>query len=186
MLSIVHIDCFGAGRKIHCGLSLFLECIGARLFESAEGSVEGETRGWLVNLDYTRIDLIRERKSFLQINRCILADHPPQSRRPCLIKYYFSNGSVNPPLSEFEWISGIRWPSKTMFEAAICEVTFDHYKMRSWLVLHHRILLVSLAYYFLVRLRIRIQQLAPALRFYQVRLLRASDIPTPVCDVSAA
>jgi hypothetical protein len=54
------------------------------------------------------------------------------------------------------------------------------------LVLHHRILLVSLAYYFLVRLRIRIQQLAPALRFYQVRLLRASDIPTPVCDVSAA
>jgi len=28
-----------------------------------------ETRGRLVNLDYTRIDLIRERKSFLQISR---------------------------------------------------------------------------------------------------------------------
>jgi len=69
MLSMVHIDCLGAGIKIHCGLSLFLEGIGARLFESAEGSVERETRGRLVNLDYTRIDLIRERKSFLQISR---------------------------------------------------------------------------------------------------------------------
>jgi hypothetical protein len=69
MLFMVHIDCLGAGIKIHCGLSLFREGIGARLFESAEGSVERETRGGLVNLDYIRIDLIRERKSFLQIRR---------------------------------------------------------------------------------------------------------------------
>jgi hypothetical protein len=55
MLSMVHIDCLGAGIKIHCGLSLFLEGISARLFESAEGSVERETRGRLVNLDYTRL-----------------------------------------------------------------------------------------------------------------------------------
>jgi hypothetical protein len=55
MLSMVHIDCLGVGIKIHCGLSLFLEGISARLFESAEGSVERETRGRLVNLDYTRL-----------------------------------------------------------------------------------------------------------------------------------
>jgi hypothetical protein len=63
MLSMVHIDCFGVGIKIHCGLSLFLEGIGARLFESAEGSVLRETRGRLVNLDYTRIDLISNAKA---------------------------------------------------------------------------------------------------------------------------
>ena len=65
----------GSHRLSWCGyknplrLSLFLEGIGARLFESAEGRFERETRGRLVNLDYTRIDLIRERKSFLQISR---------------------------------------------------------------------------------------------------------------------
>jgi len=69
MLSMVHIDCLYAGTKIHCGLSLFLEGIGARLFESAEGSVERESRGRLVNLEYTNINLIRERKSFLKIGR---------------------------------------------------------------------------------------------------------------------
>jgi len=69
MLSMLHIDYLGAGIKIHCVLSLFFVVIGARLFESAEGRFERETRGRLVNLDYTRIDLIRERKSFLQISR---------------------------------------------------------------------------------------------------------------------
>ena len=81
MLSMVHIDCLGAGIKIHCGLSLFLE-------------------GWL-----------------------------------------------------------------------------------GW---HHHMLFVSLTHHFLVRLRIRFQQLALALRLYQVRFLRASVLPTPVFDVSAA
>jgi hypothetical protein len=37
------------------GLSLFLGVFGARLFDSAEGSVERETRGRLVDLDYTRL-----------------------------------------------------------------------------------------------------------------------------------
>jgi len=36
---MVHKDCLGAGIKIHCGLSLFLEGIGARLFESADSSL---------------------------------------------------------------------------------------------------------------------------------------------------
>src|SRR5215211_5238714 len=71
MLSMVDVDRLDAGVKIHCGLALFLEGVGARSFESAEGSVERETRGGLVDLDYTRIDLIRERKSFLQI----IGDH---------------------------------------------------------------------------------------------------------------
>jgi hypothetical protein len=69
MLFMIHIDYLGIGIKIHCIISLFLIIIGARLFESAEGSVERQTPGRLVNLDYTRIDLIRERNSFRQISR---------------------------------------------------------------------------------------------------------------------
>jgi hypothetical protein len=80
----------------------------------------------------------------------------------------------------------MRWPIETIFEEAKCKVGFDHYEMRSWLGWHHHMLFVSLAHHFLVRLRIRFQQLAPALRLYQVRFLRASVLPTPVFDVSAA
>jgi hypothetical protein len=65
-------------------------------------------------------------------------------------------------------------------------VGFDHYEMRSWLGWHHHMLLVSLAHHFLVRLRIRFQQQAPALTVYQVRLLLASVLPKPVFDITAA
>ena len=78
------------------------------------------------------------------------------------------------------------WPIETIFEEAKCEVGFDHYDMRSWLGWHHHMLLVSLAHHFLVRLRIRFQQQAPALTLYQVRLLLASVLPTPTFDPAAA
>jgi hypothetical protein len=58
--------------------------------------------------------------------------------------------------------------------------------MRSWLGWHQHRLLVSLAHYFLVRLRIRFQDQAPALTVYQVRLLLASVLPRPTFDVPAA
>jgi SRSO17 transposase len=105
---------------------------------------------------------------------------------PSVIKYYFSNAPADTPLSEFVRISGMRWPIETIFEEAKCEVGFDHYEMRSWLGWHHHMLLVSLAHHFLVRLRIRFQQHAPALTIYQVRLLLASVLPSPIFDVSAA
>ena len=47
-------------------------------------------------------------------------------------------------------------------------------------------LLVSLGHHFLVRLRIRFQEQAPALTLYQVRLLLASVLPKPVFDPVAA
>ena len=58
--------------------------------------------------------------------------------------------------------------------------------MRSWIGWHHHMLLVALAHHFLVRLRVRFQQLAPALTVYQVRLLLASVLPRPVFDPVAA
>ena len=47
-------------------------------------------------------------------------------------------------------------------------------------------LLVSLAHHFLVRLRIRFQEQAPALTVYQVRLLLSSVLPAPVFDIQTA
>jgi len=105
---------------------------------------------------------------------------------PSVIKYYFSNAPANTPLSEFVRISGMRWPIETIFEESKSEVGFDHYEMRSWLGWHHHMLLVSLAHHFLVRLRVRYQDQAPALTVYQVRLLLFAVLPAPVFDIQAA
>jgi SRSO17 transposase len=105
---------------------------------------------------------------------------------PSVIKYYFSNAPANTPLSEFVRISGMRWPIETIFKEAKGEVGLDHYEMRSWLGWHHHMLLVSLAHHFLVRLRIRFQEQAPALTVYQVRLLLSSVLPVPVFDIQTA
>lgn len=105
---------------------------------------------------------------------------------PSVIKYYFSNAPSDTPVIEFIRISGMRWPIETIFEEAKGEVGFDHYEMRSWLGWHHHMLLVSLAHHFLVRLRLRFQDQAPALTVYQVRLLLTSVLPKPTFDVPAA
>lgn len=105
---------------------------------------------------------------------------------PSVIKYYFSNAPANTPLSAFVRISGMRWPIETIFKEAKGTVGLDHYEMRSWLGWHHHMLLVSLAHHFLVRLRIRFQEQAPALTVYQVRLLLSSVLPTPVFEIQTA
>lgn len=103
-----------------------------------------------------------------------------------MIKYYFSNAPAKTPLNEFVRISGMRWPIETIFEEAKGEVGLDHYEMRSWLGWHHHMLLVALAHHFLMRLRIRFQEQAPALTVYQVRLLLSCVLPAPVFDIQAA
>ena len=105
---------------------------------------------------------------------------------PSIVKYYFSNAPIDTPLNEFVRISGMRWPIETIFEEAKGEVGLDHYEMRSWLGWHHHMLLVALAHHFLMRLKIRFQDQAPALTVYQVRLLLSCVLPAPVFDIQAA
>ena len=105
---------------------------------------------------------------------------------PSIIKYYFSNTPTQTPLHEFVRISGMRWPIETIFEEAKGEVGLDHYEMRSWLGWHHHMLLVALAQHFLMRLKIRFQEQAPALTVDQVRLLLSCVLPAPVFDIQAA
>jgi len=105
---------------------------------------------------------------------------------PTIIKYYFSNAPATTPLIELVRVSGMRWPIESIFKEAKSAVGFDHYELRSWSGWHHHMLLVSLAHHFLVRLRIRFQEQAPALTIYQVRLLLTAVLPLPAFDVPAA
>ncbi len=105
---------------------------------------------------------------------------------PAEVKYFFSNAPVSIPLAELVRVCGMRWPIETIFEEAKGEVGMDHYEMRSWIGWHHHMLLVSLAHHFLVRLRIQLQELAPALTIYQVRLLLCSVLPSFVYDIQSA
>jgi SRSO17 transposase len=105
---------------------------------------------------------------------------------PTELKFYFSNAPAETPVLELVRLSGLRWPIEMIFEEGKGELGFDHYETRSWLGWHHHMLLVSLAHHFLVRLRLKFKDKAPALSLYQVRLLLTSVLPKPVFDAAAA
>jgi SRSO17 transposase len=103
-----------------------------------------------------------------------------------VVKFYFSNAPSDLPFTDLIRMAGMRWPIESIFEEGKGEVGFDHYETRSWLGWHHHMLLSFLAHHFLVRLRVRLKELAPALTIYQVRLLLTSVLPKPVFDAAAA
>jgi SRSO17 transposase len=105
---------------------------------------------------------------------------------PTVLKFYLSNAPADIALSELVRISGMRWPIETIFEEGKGEVGLDQYETRSWAGWHHHMLLVSLAHHFLVRLRVQLNERAPALTLYQVRLLLLSVLPRPDFDPAAA
>jgi SRSO17 transposase len=105
---------------------------------------------------------------------------------PTEIKFYWSNAPDDTPLVELVRISGMRWPIESIFEESKGEVGFDHYETRSWLGWHHHMCLSFLAHHFLVRLRVKLKDRAPALTLYQVRLLLLSVLPKPDFDAAAA
>jgi len=102
------------------------------------------------------------------------------------LKFYFSNAPRDISLLELVRICGMRWPVEIIFKEGKGEVGFDHYETRSWLGWHHHMLLVSLAHHFLVRLRLKFKDKAPALTLDQVRLLLTSILPRPVFNPTTA
>lgn len=105
---------------------------------------------------------------------------------PTEVKFYFSNAPADLLVLELVRLSGIFWPVEIIFEESKGEIGFEHYETRSWLRGQHHLLLVSLAHHFLVRLRIKFKDKAPALTVYQVRLLLISVLPKPIFDIAAA
>jgi SRSO17 transposase len=105
---------------------------------------------------------------------------------PSELKFYFSNAPATIALLELVRICGMRWPIETIFKEGKGEIGLDQYETRSWLGWHHHMLLVALAHHFLVRLRIRLKDKAPALTLEQVRLLLTSVLPRPAFDSALA
>lgn len=102
------------------------------------------------------------------------------------IKYYLSNAPIDTSIETFAWLSGMRWPIETCFEESKQELGMGDYQVRSWTGWHHHMTLVILAHFFLVRLKLRLQDKAPALTLPQIVLLLQSVLPKPVLDAQLA
>jgi len=90
------------------------------------------------------------------------------------IKFYLSNAPVDTTLQTFAWLSGMRWPTESCFEESKQELGMGDYQVRSWKGWHHHMTLVTLAHFFLVRIRLNLADKAPALTLPQtVSLLRS-------------
>lgn len=105
---------------------------------------------------------------------------------PSVVKFYFSNAPEAVEPMELVRISGMRWPVELTFAESKEELGMDQYETRSWLGWHHHMVLVMLAHHFLVWVRLRWADRAPALTLSQVRLLLVSVIPTPILNAERA
>ena len=105
---------------------------------------------------------------------------------PSIVKFFFSNAPATIAALELVRMSGMRWPVELTFEESKDELGMDQYETRSWIGWHHHMTLVMLAHHFLVWVRIRWQDRAPALTLAQVRLLLTSVIPTLILTVERA
>lgn len=93
------------------------------------------------------------------------------------LKTYLSNAPLTTPLTELVRLSGMRWPIETCFEDGKQHLGLGDYQVRTWLGWHHHMTLCILAHFFLVRLRLKFQDKAPALTLPQVQLLLNHVLP---------
>lgn len=102
------------------------------------------------------------------------------------LKCYLSNGPKDTPLPQFARLSGMRWPIETCFEDGKQQLGMGDYQVRSWRGWHHHMTLCILAHFFLVRLKLRLGEQAPALTLPQACLLLATVLAEPECDAQRA
>ena len=102
------------------------------------------------------------------------------------IKHYLSNAPMGISLQTFAWLSGMRWPIESCFEEGKQELGMGDYQVRSWTGWHHHMTLVILAHFFLVRLKLKLRDKAPALTLPQTVLLLQSVLPKPDLDAQLA
>jgi SRSO17 transposase len=105
---------------------------------------------------------------------------------PSEVKFYFSNAPEEIEALSLVRMSGMRWPIELTFEVGKDELGMDQYETRSWIGWHHHMALVMLAHHFLVWIRVRWKERAPALTLAQVRLLLLSVIPKPIVNAAGA
>jgi SRSO17 transposase len=105
---------------------------------------------------------------------------------PSEVKFYLSNAPETIDMLTLVRMSGMRWPVELSFAEGKSELGMDQYETRSWLGWHHHMLLVMLAHHFLVWVRVRWAERAPALTLAQVRLLLMSVIPMLILNAEQA
>lgn len=93
------------------------------------------------------------------------------------LKTYLSNAPAETPQAALVRLSGMRWPIETAFEDGKQLIGMGDYQVRSWLGWHHHMTMCILAHFFLVRLRLRLGDKAPALTLPQTRLLLLGVLP---------
>jgi SRSO17 transposase len=93
------------------------------------------------------------------------------------LKIYLCNAPVDTPQATLVRVSGMRWPIETSFEDGKQLIGLGDYQVRSWIGWHHHMTLCILAHFFLVRLRIRLGDRAPALTLPQAKLLLMGILP---------
>jgi SRSO17 transposase len=105
---------------------------------------------------------------------------------PTVVKFYFCNAPEATDSLVLVRMCGMRWPVELCFEEEKTELGMDQYETRSWAGWHHHMSLVMVAHHFLVWVRVRWKECAPALTLAQVRLLVMSVIPKPILDAARA
>lgn len=93
------------------------------------------------------------------------------------LKVYLSNAPRETPQLTLVRLSGLRWPIETCFEDGKQLVGMGDYQVRSWIGWHHHMTMCILAHFFLVRLKLRLGDKAPALTLPQVKLLLTGVLP---------
>ena len=93
------------------------------------------------------------------------------------LKAYLCNAPLDTPRATLVRISGMRWPIETSFEDGKQLIGLGDYQVRSWTGWHHHMTLCILAHFFLVRLRVRLRDKAPALTLPQAKLLLMGILP---------
>ena len=93
------------------------------------------------------------------------------------LKTYLSNAPADTPLETLVRLSGMRWPIERCFEEGKQHLGMGDYQVRSWRGWHHHMTLCILTHFFLVRIRLKLKENAPALTLPQIYLLLTGVLP---------
>ena len=136
---------------------------------------EGSKGPMAVEIAVVRVVMVQDalpgRAEWLIIRR------PVGATSPTTWKYYRSNAPKDMPFKTLARLTAWRWPVESVIEECKGELGFDHYEVRGWIGWHHHTTMTMLSHHFLVQLRVKMGEEAPALTVAQVRKLLQVVLP---------
>ena len=106
---------------------------------------------------------------FVRLRVYVQQDRHPESERWLFvrneeggkIKYALSNAPEQIPFKEMVRVSALRWPIERCFAEDKGELGMDQYEHRSWPAWHRHMLMVFLAQFFLLRMKLKFKKKPP-------------------------